>query len=703
MRWKWFLIIPAVLLLVLIIAAFVILSSYDFNKLKPEISKAAFDATGRELTLGGDIDLDIGFTPALVVEDVSLENADWGSRPQMVTIKRFEVQVAILPLFGGNVEVKRLILIEPDILVEKDLKGRSNLEFKAPKKKAAPSAEEAPSGEEVKLPRLAFRVRVEDGLFTLRDLAGPTTHEVKLETLSADARGADTPVELSLKGEVAGKPFAIEGTLGPVSAMLDKAADWPLDLSISAAGATLGLDGRIKDLLAQRGIDMGFVLAVKDLEDLEELAGKPLPVKGPLEVSGRASDLGRKSYKVADVNVAVAGSDVKGSMEVNLGGKRPRLNVTLNSERLDLRPLIGEGKAPSDEGDDKGAGEKRERVFSSEPLPLDSLKAVDADVKLRAAKVLLPRLALSALAVDLHLKDGSLSLRPLKAHAGGGKLDGRIELRARGASSRLAAAVTVDGLDLGEMLKDLEVTDLLEGKLDAGLDLRGEGGSIAALMAGLNGNTTVVMGKGRLDNKYIDLLGGDLTTGVFRLLNPGAGDEKYTNVNCFVSRTDVRNGLADTTALVFDTSFMSVVGDGTVNLKNERLDLSLKPSPKKGIETGGGKLSLSLGELAKPFKLGGTLANPSLGLDPTASALLIGKGVGGGMLLGPAGIASALVTGTADEDENPCVAALEAAKTGKRPAKKPSEEKKSPVDTTTEGVKESVEGIGEGLKKLFGK
>ena len=89
--------------------------------------------------------------------------------------------------------------------------------------------------------------------------------------------------------------------------------------------------------------------------------------------------------------------------------------------------------------------------------------------------------------------------------------------------------------------------------------------------------------------------------------------------------------------------------------------------------------------------------------DPTASALLIGKGVGGHLLLGPAGIASALVTGTAPEDENPCVAALEAAKTGKRPAKKPSEEKKSPVDTTTEGIKESVEGIGEGLKKLIGK
>ena len=79
--------------------------------------------------MAGDIRLDIGFRPALVVEDVSFQNADWGSRPEMVMVKRFEVRVALIPLIGGDIRIKRLILVEPDILIETNAAGESNLKF----------------------------------------------------------------------------------------------------------------------------------------------------------------------------------------------------------------------------------------------------------------------------------------------------------------------------------------------------------------------------------------------------------------------------------------------------------------------------------------------------------------------------------------------------------------------------------------------
>ena len=63
MRWKWVLGIAAVLILIVVVTAYVILISYDYNKLKPRITQAVKDATGRELTLGGDIELAIGFSP----------------------------------------------------------------------------------------------------------------------------------------------------------------------------------------------------------------------------------------------------------------------------------------------------------------------------------------------------------------------------------------------------------------------------------------------------------------------------------------------------------------------------------------------------------------------------------------------------------------------------------------------------------------
>jgi uncharacterized protein involved in outer membrane biogenesis len=246
------------------------------------------------------------------------------------------------------------------------------------------------------------------------------------------------------------------------------------------------------------------------------------------------------------------------------------------------------------------------------------------------------------------------------------------------------------------MLKELKVTEELEGSVDVDIDVRGSGGSVAEVMAGLNGKTSVVMGKGMIDNKYLGLLGKDLTSSVFRLINPGADEKDQTEINCMVVRLDITDGMARTTALVLDTAKMSVIGKGTINLKTEGLDLSIKPVPKKEVIPVG----LNLGELAKPFKLGGTLANPSLKVDPKQTAIAIGKAIGGMTLFGPVGIASALVSREAGE-ENPCLAAIEAAKKG---TMAPEEEKpEGAVEKTTEDLKKGLEDVGEGLKKLFGK
>ena len=129
MRWKWVLIIVAGLMLVSLAGLFVILSRYDFNHLKPEIARVVKAATGREVIMDGDIGLKIGLAPRLTMANVSLQNAPWGSRPEMVTIKHFEVQVALLPLVRGEIEIKRFVLVEPDILIETDPAGRSNLVF----------------------------------------------------------------------------------------------------------------------------------------------------------------------------------------------------------------------------------------------------------------------------------------------------------------------------------------------------------------------------------------------------------------------------------------------------------------------------------------------------------------------------------------------------------------------------------------------
>ena len=166
MRWKLILSIVAAITVALIVTVFALLSTYDFNKFKSIITKAAKDATGRELKIAGDIDLKIGFNPALVMEGVSLENATWGSRPQMARVKLLEVQVVLLPLIRGFLEVKRLIVIEPDILIETNNTGKSNLEFETVDKAGIVKPEEDIQDKSINLPALAFKdVRIEEGRF----------------------------------------------------------------------------------------------------------------------------------------------------------------------------------------------------------------------------------------------------------------------------------------------------------------------------------------------------------------------------------------------------------------------------------------------------------------------------------------------------------------------------------------------------------
>jgi hypothetical protein len=203
-----------------------------------------------------------------------------------------------------------------------------------------------------------------------------------------------------------------------------------------------------------------------------------------------------------------------------------------------------------------------------------------------------------------------------------------------------------------------------------------------------------VLGKGQLHNKYLDLLGADLGKIILRLINPFPQKEDFTQVNCFVNGFEIKNGLATCTALVLDTNQMRIAGGGDINLKDERLNLSLNPSPKEGFGVSGvGKVSLNLGELTKPFRLGGTLAHPSLAIDTQAALTTIGKAVAGAASLGSAGILGALAS-TSPDDKNPCLTAIEAARRGVKPEKKPEESKKLPEDVKT-GIEE--------LKKLFNK
>ncbi len=790
---------------------YLIVSSYHFNELKPRISRVVRELTGRELTLRGNIQLKIGLRPALTVEDAHLENVSWGSRPELVKINRLELQVALLPLIRGDIEVRRFVLVEPDILLERDNSGTWNIGFKREKGEAEAGVKGEVTSGEWGLPLFALnQLQIKKGRLIFKDGRSAKTYSVALHSVSAAAANNESPVSIKVKGAYRERSFEVAGTLGALTSFADPDKAWPLNLvgktgraTVSADGvikdlakgrnfsfvvktegqstaditdlinipqipdlrpfkvtgrvsetngklsienlnahmgsealakvhmvgaikeprakrgidlkvdirgkdlttlekllkrplhlkgpfhgtgrlrdaegrlfvqdldvqmghsklASLRLRGTINDLLAQREFDLKFHVQGKNLANLEELLSVSIPFRGPFKASGRVNDLGHKTYKFSEFEGTLRNSDLSGSVDIRLDSKRPKLTAVLSSRKLDLRPFLSrkKGRARGAKGSKKGAAE--EKAFSSDPLTLDALKRVDAEIVINAKRFLIPRLALRDLGAQIFLKSGHLRVRELKSNIGGGTLKGRMDVRIRKKGVVVATALEIDNSDLGRMLKDLKVADVLEGKVDMDVNIRAYGRSVASLMAGLNGKITLVMENGRMNNTYIDMLGADVGSSLGKLLD-SSSERDYTELNCFVCRFDVKQGLAESTVLVVDTKATSLVGDGEIDLKTEKLNLAMRSYPKRGFGISGlGKLSLSIGEFAKPLKLGGTLRNPAFVMDPSQTIITVGKAFGGLLLLGPLGLGAALVSGRLGSD-NPCPAAIQVAKKG---------------------------------------
>ena len=118
MRWKWIAGTVFFLIIALMAAIYVFLYTFDYNRLKPRIARMVKDATGRELNIGGEIDLAIGLFPALVVTDITFANASWGSQRQMIKMDKLQAQVRLLPLLTRDVQLKRIAFAGVAVLLE---------------------------------------------------------------------------------------------------------------------------------------------------------------------------------------------------------------------------------------------------------------------------------------------------------------------------------------------------------------------------------------------------------------------------------------------------------------------------------------------------------------------------------------------------------------------------------------------------------
>jgi AsmA family protein len=682
----------AILVVALIVGISIYLTSLDFNDYKPEIIAEVKTFTGRDLVIDGDLNLELSLTPSIAVGGVKFANAAWGSRPQMATIDRFEAQVALLPLISGTVEVRKVVLRGVDILIETDRRGRANYEFETTKSdKGAAKSPDKPAaddgGDGVALP-VVHHVSIEDAKLTYKDGVSGQQHVVAIGSLSVQGSGANDPMEATLVGTYNDNPIQVAATLGAPAAFLRPAQPWPVALSLKAGGADIAVKGTIGEPATGKNLNLSLTASGQQMGDLSKLAGAPVPPLGAYKVAATVTGDPGDAVSVSNLAVKIGSTDLGGTLTATLGGKRPHITAALTSERFEVTDFV-KAPPPADakaEGQTAQEPPKSDRVFPDDPLPLDGLKAVDADVGVTIA-TLIAGVEIDDVQVKLGLRNGDLNISTLKAIVSDGVIDGGVRMNAAKAIPSLDVKLTVKGFDAGKMLKALAVTDLFEGALNVKVDVRGKGASIARLMAGLNGQTSIVMGAGRMKSDALDTFIGGPTKFLTELVT---GERKeYTVINCTVSKIDVKNGLATNKALLFDTDFATIVGKGTINLATEGLDLTIDPQPKSAtINT------------AVPVLIGGTLANPSYSVDKLAAARKVG-GLLGGFVFPPALLLGLGELGTGDD--NPCLKQASGKAKPTAPSKPAPSITENPAGAASDALDKATKGVGDALKGLFSK
>ncbi len=625
---RWLAILVFLFAMILLVIAL-----WDWNWFKGPVERAVQAKTGREFHIGGNLDVDLGRTLTVRADGLTFANAEWSKTPRMASADRAEIDLRAWPLLRGQIRIPEIRLTRPDLLLEtapgKDQPG--NWDFLGPS-----------DGE----PPVLQRLLVDDGRLKVLDAAGKTDILVSLD--SGKPRSADSapPLLVNGKGRWQGNPFTLDGNTESPLELTN--SDHPFRIHLDGrAGATRAIaSGTLTNPFALRTFDLDFALSGQDMEDLYPLIGLAIPSTPPYRLKGRLKR-NNNTWRYENFTGVAGDSDLGGTAQIEVGGERPFLKADLVSKRLDFDDLAGFIGAPpkTGAGESANAEQKAEAaalaakptVLPDTPYDLSKLRAMDADVKWKAQRINSPKLPLDDMDAHLKLDDGLLRLEPLNFGVAGGDIRSTIRMDARKPTISTQLKASIRKVQLGGLFPDAKLAEQASGGISGEIDLAGNGNSIAAMLGSSDGKVAVGMGRGHIGNLLMELAGLDVAESLKFLFT---GD-KQIPLRCAWGDFGVQRGLMTSQQMAFDTTDTLVLGEGTIDLKQEKLDLLLRPRPK----------DISILALRSPLRIGGTFKDPSFRPDFKALGIRGAIALTLGSIAPPAALLATIETGPG-EDSN---------------------------------------------------
>ena len=611
----------------------------DLNQLVGPVLARLKAATGREITVGGNVALRMGMRPRIVANDVRIANASWGKSPYFITAKRLEMQVALLPLLRRDFELIRLNMVEPVIALETSADGKNNWDLgDAPKTAPAPGVETRPGA------FVLGDLSVSHGVLTYRDAAGGEPTTVTIDEFGLTAANPQSEVKAEFKGTVDERPVALEGTVGPLATLSERGTPYPV---------------RLKGQVADRKTAVAFDMKRED--------------------HGTVFD---------GLDVVHGASDIKGRLDVR-DAPKPLWTVNVTSSTLDLNDLTAERKGTASAKGAPAGSPGSKLVFSDSPVSFDALRGRNGTGDVAIDHLVLPGgRKVERVRARFSVADAKLNAAEVQAAGYGGTIAGSVSIDARTNSPAIAVKLEGRELDLSALLAAADVNRQVKGgKTTVVVDLAMHGSSPHQWMSGAGGHVQVVVGPATLVNSKIDT--GAVFDKLAEAVNPFRAVKPSTELKCAVVRLPLANGIANVDrSIALETQELDISMTGKLDFRNETLDLSIRPRVRQGI-------AIEIPQIAELVRFTGSFTAPTVSVDAVGSATAIARigaaiGTGGLSVLGETLLkAGAAGAGACD------VALGKGGGSSAPPA--PSASAKSAAPSNP------IEGIGSALKGLFGK
>ena len=299
----------------LLIVAVAVVNLIPGSTYKSLITSAVKSATGREMTIDGDLDIKLLNSFAFKASDIKFANAEWGSRPLLASVDTIEADVALLPLFKGILDAS-LVVDQPDVLLETDSSGRGNWQFSDPESEAgikedsaasaeddgkekAPAREDKGKEKEGGLPikPLIRKLHLNQARFTYVDAQKGDHLEIDSEKLHVGSKEKNLVVDIS--GQYNQIPLALTGGLDNDHFFVDNK---PAGIKLNGhfGDAKLSVEGSAGPYSPVFDADVTAKVETKSLAAVAPLAGRALPDIGPLTVSARLMGKAGR-YSISDL------------------------------------------------------------------------------------------------------------------------------------------------------------------------------------------------------------------------------------------------------------------------------------------------------------------------------------------------------------------------------------------------------------------